>query len=134
MDVFQKQFDIAIELKRTVFIHCVGAWDKILHILKQYKKSELPIMVFHAFNGGNDIIKNLLKFYENNVFFSFGKNALYDDFWCITRIPDDKILVESDGNTDVNLRVIINKISKIKNNSNMSEVIYNNTQKVLVNG
>ena len=33
--VFQKQFDIAIRLSRPVFLHCVGAWDKILHILKQ---------------------------------------------------------------------------------------------------
>ena len=67
--IFQKQLDIAIELKRIVFIHCVGAWDKILYVLKQYKKSSIPTMIFHAFNGNDDIIKYLLKNYEKNLYF-----------------------------------------------------------------
>ena len=49
-DVFIKQLDIAVNFKRTVFLHCVGAWDKILHLFKQYKKSELPLIVVHGFN------------------------------------------------------------------------------------
>ena len=38
MQIFEKQFNIAIKHKRTVVIHCVGAWDKMLHILKKYKQ------------------------------------------------------------------------------------------------
>ena len=134
LDVFQRQFDIAVRLKRIVFIHCVGAWDKILHVLKMYKKSDLPIIVFHAFNGGDDIIKNLIKNYNDNIYFSFGKNVLYGGNCRITQIPDDKILVESDGKDDVILHDVIDKISQLKNNPNMGDIIYNNTVRILKNG
>ena len=134
MDVFQKQFDIGVKLKRNMFVHCVGAWDKILYVLKQYKKTELPNIVFHAFNGSDDVIKNLLNNYSNNIFFSFNKNALYARNIRIKQIDANKILVESDGNPDVSLIDIVTKISEIKNNSNISTIIYDNTQKVLTNG
>lgn len=133
IDVFIRQFNIAVKLKRSVFIHCVGAWDKILHILKQYKKSDLPIFVFHAFNASNDVLNYLLVNYEN-VFFSFGKNALYGKNCRIEQIPINKILIESDGKNDVCLKDIVNKISEIKNNLDAVRVIYDNTRKVLENG
>lgn len=133
IDIFQKQFDIAVKLKRIVFIHCVGAWDKILYILKQYKKSSLPIMIFHSFNGNNDIIKYLIKNYANNIYFSFGKNVLYGRNYGITQIPENKILVETDGKQDVLLKDVLDKICQIKNNLNMPDIIYNNTQRVLKN-
>lgn len=133
IDVFIKQFEVAVRLKRSVFIHCVGAWDKILHILKQYKKSDLPIIVFHAFNASDDILNYLLMLYEN-VMFSFGKNALYGKNCRIQQIPIDKILVESDENRDVILKDIVDKIAVIKNNTNASDIIYDNTQRVLKNG
>jgi TatD DNase family protein len=133
-DVFIKQFDLAIRFQRTVFIHCVGAWDKILYVLKQYKKSELPNIVFHAFNGSENILNNLLKNYKDNIYFSFGKNALYDRNRRITQIPIDKILVESDGDKCVNLIDVVNKMSIIKNDTNAENIIYNNTNKVLKNG
>ena len=132
LDVFVRQLEIAIRLKRTVFIHCVGAWDKLLHILKQYKQSELPMIVFHSFNGNGQIMQSLLDNY--NVIFSFSKNALYDRNCRIEQIPLDKILVETDGNKDVNLIDIISQIAKIKCNANAPEIIYNNTWGILNNG
>lgn len=131
IEVFIKQFDIAVKLKRTVFIHCVGAWDKILHILRQYKKTELPKIVFHAFNGNADILNYLLQNY--NAYFSFGKIVIYGENCRIEQIPVDRILVESDGDKNIMLIDIINKISQIKNNKDISEIIYNNTQRVLNN-
>ena len=55
--VFRKQLDIAIKLKRSVSLHCVGAWDKMLQILKQYKSNDLPIIVVHDFNANIGILK-----------------------------------------------------------------------------
>lgn len=132
MDVFIKQFDIAINLKRIVCLHCVGAWDKILHVLKQYKKSELPIIIAHAFNEKEDILNKLLQY--QNIFFSIGKNALYDRFCRIEQIPLDKILVESDADKNVLLTDVINTIGKKKNESNVGKIIYDNTKRVLKNG
>lgn len=132
IDVFVKQFDIAIKLKRIICLHCVGAWDKILHILKQYKKSEMPIIIAHAFNENEDILNKLLQY--ENIYFSIGKNALYDRFCRIEEIPLNKILVESDADKNVSLVDVVGAIAKIKNESNIANIIYDNTTKVLKNG
>jgi len=132
IDVFTKQFDIAVELQRRVVLHCVGAWDKILHILKSYSKSKLPTIIVHGFDDSLQIMQNLLDNYD--VVFSLGKNSVYGKNCRIEQIPDDKILVETDGKKDVFLIDLINEISKIKTNSNMADIIYKNTLKVLQNG
>lgn len=132
IEVFVKQLDIAIRFRRTVFLHCVGAWDKILHILKQYKKSELPIIVAHDFNGSIEIMNNLIKNYD--ILFSIHKIDKDHEINRIARIPSDKILVESDGNKDVCLGAIVNKISGVKNESDIGDIIYKNTLRILNNG
>ena len=131
-EIFAKQFDLAVKLKRTVFLHCVGAWDKILHILKQYKQSDLPIIVAHAFNGNKDVLQQLLKI--NNIMFSFNKIDMRGEKHCIEQIPNNRILVESDGKQDSGLITLIQLITNIKNDINMPETIFNNTQKVIQNG
>ena len=130
--IFINQFDLAIQLKRTVFIHCVGAWDKLLHILKQYKQSELPVIVVHDFNENEDITNKLLKY--DNVVFSVGKNAVYGKNCRIEQIPLNRILVETDAKSDIMLEDIINKIIDIKKDKNVPNIIYNNTKWVLNNG
>ena len=76
----------------------------------------------------------MIKNYKDNVYFSFGKNALYGDFCRITQIDSNQILVETDGKSDTDLIDIINKIANIKNNPNMPQIIYNNTKGILRNG
>lgn len=131
IDVFIKQLNIAIRLHRIIFIHCVGAWDKMLHIFKQYKQSELPKIIIHGFNENKNILDSLLQY--DNVLFSFNKIGVYGGKCCIEYIPDNKILVETDGKSDVVLSEIVNKISEIKQNQNMCDIIYNNTLKVVSN-
>lgn len=130
--VFQKQFDIAVKLKRTVFLHCVGAWDKILHILKQYHKSELPIIVAHDFNGSIQILNTLIQNYD--VYFSIHKIDKSHEISRIAQITICKILVETDAKSNIILSEVINKISNIKNESGIDKIIYENTLKVLNNG
>lgn len=127
IDVFIKQMDIAIELNRPIFLHCVGAWDKILHILKQYKN--LPIIIAHDFNGGPEILKTLIKNYD--FMFSIHRADKPTEIQRIEEIPVDKILVESDAKSDVALRNLIDKISNIKKNKDANEIIYKNTQRIL---
>ena len=132
MDIFIKQFNIAIKLKRIVSLHCVGAWDKILHILKQYKQSELPVIIAHDFNGNKDIVDKLLQY--KNIFFSFGENVVYSRNSCIEYISSDKILIETDGKKDLILKDVVDRVAKIKNESDIGNVIYDNTKRVLKNG
>lgn len=132
IEIFKSQLDIAVKLKRTVWLHCVGAWDKVFHIFKQYNKKDLPLIVVHDFNGSNDILQKLQDNY--NVVFSIGKNLMYHENSRIEQIDINKILIETDGKKDVLLKDIMEKISVIKNDKNISNVIYNNTLKVLDNG
>lgn len=132
IEIFIKQFDVSVKLKRTVCLHCVGAWDKILHILKQYRTKILPIIVAHGFNENEDILNKLLRY--ENIFFSLGKNCVYGKNYRIEQIPENRILIESDGKKEVLLSDLVDKISKIKNESNMANTIYDNTKRVLNNG
>lgn len=129
VEVFMTQLDIAVKLKRTVFLHCVGAWDKILHILKQYKQNELPMLVVHNFDENDTILKQLLKY--ENVFFSISKNVVYDRNYRIEQIPINRILIETDAKKDVLLKDVLIRIITIKNDDGVPEIIYNNTLKVL---
>ena len=128
MDVLKKQFDISVRLKRSMFIH----WDKFLYILKQYKQSELPIIVLHDFKANDDILNKLLEY--KNIYFSLGKNYINDRFCRIEQIQSDRILIESDADSNIILKDIIDKISNIKKHTNVADIIYNNTIKVINNG
>ena len=131
ISVFTKQLEIAIQLKRNVFIHCVGAWDKIFHILKQYQRNKLPLMIAHGFNGSDEILHKLLNNY--NVMFSFSEIDKDLDSSRIQEIDENKILVETDGKSNNNLSELIDKIANVKNNNDISNIIYNNTKQVLQN-
>lgn len=132
IDLFIKQFELAIDLERVVSIHCVGAWDKMLYVLKQYKQSELPLIIVHGFNENEQILKQLLQY--KNIYFSLNKNAVYGKNCRIDQIPNDNILIETDGKSDVLLVDLCDAISQIKNESNLSMIIYNNAQRLLNNG
>ena len=129
IDVFATQLNLAIKLHRNVFIHCVGAWDKMLNVFKNCKNLNSPIFVIHAFNENDDILNKLLMY--ENIMFSIGKNALCSEKCRIDKIPSNRILIESDGKSDVLLNDIMNKIIQIKNDKNIPDIIYNNTAKVL---
>ena len=132
IEIFVKQFDVAVNLQRTVFLHCVGAWDKVLHILKQYNKLKLPIIVAHDFNGSDKILQNLIDNY--NIMFSVHRVDKPCEIQRIEQIPSNQILVESDAKDNVLLCDVVNKITQIKQNADMPDIIYNNTQRLITNG
>ena len=121
-----------MKLKRAVFLHCVGAWDKILHILKQYKKTELPVIVAHNFNGSKEILNNLIQNYD--IYFSVNKIDKHQEINRIEQISINRILVETDAKSDILLNDLIDKISNIKNEPDACKIIYENTQRVIHNG
>lgn len=127
IEVFEKQLRIAVDFNRPVFLHCVGAWDKILHIFKSYRN--LPLVIAHSFNDSVQILNNLVQNY--NVMFSYHKIDKSHDFNRIQQTPVDKILVESDAKDDVLLKDIVDIIANIKNQPKMADIIYENTKKVL---
>ena len=92
-EIFITQLKIASELNRPVHLHCVGAWDKVLHILKG-RRPRAPI-VAHAFGGNAEIMAALS---EYNTYFSYvARNGRINDTAGVATMG--KILVESDSDT-----------------------------------
>lgn len=90
IELFTRQIEIAIEFGRPAHLHCVGAWDKVLRILKAHRP-RIPIIA-HAFGGNAEIMAALA---EYNVYFSYKmQNGRISD--TAQDAPADKILVESD--------------------------------------
>ncbi len=123
IDVFVRHFNIACELNRGVHIHCVGAWDKVLHILNQNKSKLPPFILFHRFGGK---ITNLSDFAsEYNAYFSFRapSNA-------VLSVPTTRLLVETDSADPTTIASIEERIAKIRPECNF----YKNTSEMLSNG
>lgn len=94
--VFMTQLEIAAELRRPLHLHCVGSWDKILHIFKTHAGAMPPAIIAHAFNGDAAQIPELANKY--NMYFSYG--AEHNDANTAARIaatPATRILCESDS-------------------------------------
>lgn len=112
IEIFTRQIEIAIEFGRPAHLHCVGAWDKVLHILKSRRPSA-PI-VAHAFGGNAEIMAALS---EYNTFFSYGaRNGRVNDTAAVA--PLGQILVESDSDTPATqteiLAVATREIAKLR--------------------
>lgn len=136
--IFETQLGLACEFNRSVHIHCVGAWDRILRILKSRRLNGLPIMLMHSFSGSKEILTRLIKDYD--AFFSFSATVvnapgkrLID---CVKEVPLDKILIESDEESPLIILDVIKKIAEIKSVpiKKITEIIYENSKRVLKNG
>ena len=132
--IFIQQMKIAEQLNRPIHIHCVGAWDKILHLFKVNKMP--PLVVAHAFNGPIDIIPKLAQ--EYNMYFSY--SGAHDDAKSTERItatPLERLLVESDAydtqTAQDTIQQTLEKFSTILGPSpdEISKQIYQNFQKVI---
>lgn len=130
IDFFTTQYEIALKYRRVVSLHCVGAWDIILHIIKE-NRNTVPIIA-HSFSGNIDIIKQL-----QNAYFSYSPMILNKKYKkmrdSVFFTPMDKILIESDGTDLTILPDIISEISKIKSMSieSVMTTIYNNSKRIL---
>lgn len=135
VDVFQRHLDLARAMHRTLHIHCVRAWGPLLDMLHA---AAHPRVVLHAFHGSPEIIRAL-----TNAYFSFSDMILQHPAprlrACIAAAPLDKILVETDGAPDAAADIlpqIIDAIAQIKSvpTDEMTEIIYNNTKRMIENG
>ena len=128
--VFCAQMLIANEMKRGICMHCVGAWDKILNILKVFQNQLPRFILSHCYNGAPSDIKKLGDKY--NMYFSYGPRNLQDvSRLCAT--PLDRIVAETDGYTPDNIVGIVNRIASILNIApeKMADIIYQNTIRML---
>ncbi len=132
MPVFIRQLELAREFGRAAHIHCVRAWDKILHIFATHKMP--PAVVLHGFRGTPEIVSAIMR--HANAYFSFGTTPGAT----VRAIEPGRILVESDAaSISVARGILPRTVTQIADMvgctaQTMAETIYNNTQRMIKNG
>ena len=125
-----QSLEIAIEYKRVLNLHCVHAWDTVLHILKSYK-NELPKIVAHGFDGTENAID-----FDENLYFSIGPNATKPNYnkikLSLGQLLKNKILLESDSTDLMPILDVANMIFNLRPDINADD-IYNNAMGVFFN-
>jgi TatD DNase family protein len=58
--LFITHIELAEKLHKPLIIHCVKAWQELLHIRKQYT-SDIP-WIIHGFRGNGELARQLLQF------------------------------------------------------------------------
>jgi len=130
--VFTTQLQLAYELQRGVQLHCVGAWDKVLGILRDQGNKLPPFIIAHEYSGPIKDMEKMTKKY--NMYFSYGPRSLRNPER-ILLTPPNRILSETDGTNPETVIEIVDKISDILNlaPNKMADIIYQNTIQALQN-
>ncbi|MBQ6735897.1 MAG: TatD family hydrolase [Alphaproteobacteria bacterium] len=136
IEIFTTQLEIAHKFRRPVHMHCVGAWDKILHIFRERGAKMPPAIVAHGFNGDAGQIQMLADKY--NIYFSYhAPREGGADMARITATPKNRILVESDTANPIEeiekLNAAIDPIAVAHQTDieEMAEQIYQNLQRII---
>lgn len=129
--VFTRQLHIATQMHRGVCVHCVGAWDKMLHILRGQGLSLPPFILFHGFRGPVDKIPRLADKY--NAYFSYN-HRLSEKY--VRATPRDRILAESDSDTPTDVVDNVARLAEISglDIGDMADIINANMGRMLNNG
>lgn len=117
--IFEQQIELSEQLQKPLIIHCVKAWDKLLHLHKVYNPKQTWII--HAYKGKPELTRQLL---THGFMFSIGEKYNEES---LKLIPPDRLFCETDDEdidieevyTDVaeSLGITIEKLaSHIENN------------------
>lgn len=108
--VFERHLLIASKCIKPLMVHCVKAHNEVISL---YKKSGLDVvLIFHGFNNNLEIAGQLLK---HGCYLSFGEALLNKNSNAarlITRIPLDKLLLETDD-ADVSINEIYQNAARL---------------------
>lgn len=130
ISVFETQIRMACELERGVSLHCVGAWDKVLHILKTNQNKLPRFILSHGHTGAVIDIPKMAERY--NMYFSYGPRNLQN----VARLhatPLTRIIAETDSKNPNDVIMVVNKIAEILDVApeKMADIIYANTIRML---
>ena len=94
--VMRIQMDLAAKYNRPFHLHCVRAWDRVLHILKRNKRP--TYFVSHSHHGNVNMIPQLSAlgayFSYSSIFLPRNREKVRQ---CLKETPIDRLLVESDA-------------------------------------
>lgn len=127
--VFKAQLTIAEQHQKPVIIHCVKAFDELLHIKKDGDYS-IPFIV-HGYNNNAQIAEQLIK---KGCMLSFGKALLKEHSNAqniFKTIELEHVFLETD-NSDVDISAIFEKAASLKaiTIETLKEKIYTNFKNI----
>ena len=95
---FIKQIELANEVRKPLIIHCVRAFDEVLHLLKQHHVV-VPV-IFHGFNKNEKVAAQIL---NAGYLLSFGQKLMFESNATVFKsTPIDRLFLETDdGNVSI---------------------------------
>jgi TatD DNase family protein len=107
LEAFEEQANIAGEIAKPLYIHCVRSWDELLASYKRIKPSK-PWLV-HGFRGKKELAMQLIS------------KGMYISFWfdyimrpessdLVRNLPADRIFLETDG-SGADIKLIYEKVA-----------------------
>lgn len=113
-DIFQYQIELSIRYNKPLIIHCVKAYNEVIHMLKEadYK---LP-WIIHGFARNLNIAKDVI---DAGGYLSFGVSLLKNENLqrVLRRIPDGKFLFETDDDEAILIEEIYAKAVQERNSN-----------------
>lgn len=86
--IFEQQVQLSEQLQKPLMIHCVKAWEELLHIKKKHNPRQPWII--HGYKGKVNLAKQLL---SHDFCFSIGERFNNES---IREIPLDRLFCETD--------------------------------------
>ncbi len=118
--IFIKELEIARERNLPVILHCRGAFEELLDLIRKYEE-DVPF-IFHGYSGGFKYLDTLLK---RKYYISFGTPITYEQSRNLRRIaaltPLNRIFSETDS--PFNLRHRVNPYKEKNSPENVKEVV-----------
>ncbi len=104
---FEAQVLISEELNKPLFIHCVRAWDELLHAHKRLRPG-MPWLI-HGFRGSPELALQLL---SKGMYLSFWFDFVIrpESAKLLRSLPEERIFLETDG-ADIDIRSIYKKVA-----------------------
>lgn len=92
--IFERQIQLAIQVKKPLIIHCVGRYNELADIKKAYPEADTLTWIIHGFRGKPQLAQQLIK---AGFFLSFGKHFNQESF---DLTPPERRFRETDDCTD----------------------------------
>ena len=97
--ILRLQLELAWKMKRPAHIHCVRAWDRLLHVFKSQREKMPPKILMHSHHGNADLIPQLIEKY--NAYFSYSAIFIPENRpkirACMKATPLNRMMIESDA-------------------------------------
>lgn len=127
IEIFRQHLDLAVELHAPLIIHCVGRFNELLALRKEYPQA---LWCVHGYNKHKQLAGTLL---DSGIYLSVSP----DHTWIKSKmdllnfLPLDQIFIESDGKSHIPIQNRYEVLSSARNVSidHTKEQIFHNFKK-----